>query len=604
MANVVVRFIGDASQLTAEMRKVEGTGNKLKTFAKGVGAAIGAGLAFKFGADAVKSAEQLQATIAQVGRTFGASRGVVEDWAKGAATSIGQPESVALKAAQQFGLMARGMGASAPEAAKMSTSMATLAANLAAAKGVPFADALQAISTGLKGRALQLKTFGISLDNASIKQEAMRLGLLKQGGTLSTAAKLQASYSLITRQGASAQGAYAKFAGTAAGQQQQLHAQIENGKDALGSALLPVLRIVLPILVTLGKLFAENAHVLAPLAVAIGIATAATWLWNLALEANPIVQVVTVIGLLVAGVILAYQHFAFFRDAVNAVWSAIQIGFAWIVGHWPLLLTIMLGPFGLLVALVIKNFGTILSIIEGVFNWIVAHWQLLLIILTGPIGLAVVLIVRYWNLIWSGLQIVFNAIMVGVRFFAAVFRLVWEGIRLYFAAWVAYVRLIFAGVAIVWNGLKTAASGVVGFVKDRWNDLLSFMRGLVGGFANVGRSIANALKAPINAFIDFWNGFEFPSVTLPFGGGTIGGGGLPHISKLAAGGIITRPTLALVGEAGPEAVVPLGSGGVGTTYNVNVNVSAGTDPSRVGAQIVDAIKAYEHANGARWRSAS
>ncbi|MGH2596147.1 MAG: hypothetical protein ACRDH7_09310 [Actinomycetota bacterium] len=47
----------------------------------------------------------------------------------------------------------------------------------------------------------------------------------------------------------------------------------------------------------------------------------------------------------------------------------------------------------------------------------------------------------------------------------------------------------------------------------------------------------------------------------------------PH---LASGGIIRRPTLALVGESGPEAVVPLGHG-IGTTINVTVNGWVGND---------------------------
>lgn len=40
------------------------------------------------------------------------------------------------------------------------------------------------------------------------------------------------------------------------------------------------------------------------------------------------------------------------------------------------------------------------------------------------------------------------------------------------------------------------------------------------------------------------------------------------IPKMAAGGIVTGPTLAMIGEAGPEAVIPLGkSGGMGTSVN-------------------------------------
>jgi phage-related minor tail protein len=39
---------------------------------------------------------------------------------------------------------------------------------------------------------------------------------------------------------------------------------------------------------------------------------------------------------------------------------------------------------------------------------------------------------------------------------------------------------------------------------------------------------------------------------------------------MAKGGIVTRPTLALIGEAGPEAVVPLGRGGAAMGGNVTV----------------------------------
>ena len=43
---------------------------------------------------------------------------------------------------------------------------------------------------------------------------------------------------------------------------------------------------------------------------------------------------------------------------------------------------------------------------------------------------------------------------------------------------------------------------------------------------------------------------------------------------------MNSPTLALIGEAGPEAVVPLGKGGgMGNTFNINIDVSGMTDRS-------------------------
>ena len=79
----------------------------------------------------------------------------------------------------------------------------------------------------------------------------------------------------------------------------------------------------------------------------------------------------------------------------------------------------------------------------------------------------------------------------------------------------------------------------------------------------------------------------------------------------ASGGIVTQPTMALIGEAGPEAVVPLSSapgasvlpGGMsgGTSYTITVNTGVG-DAGQIGAGVVDAITAYERRNGTSWRA--
>jgi hypothetical protein len=69
---------------------------------------------------------------------------------------------------------------------------------------------------------------------------------------------------------------------------------------------------------------------------------------------------------------------------------------------------------------------------------------------------------------------------------------------------------------------------------------------------------------------------------------------------MANGGIVTRPTLALIGESGAEAVIPLnksrGAGG-GAVYNITINAGIGTSGPEVGQQIVDAIKKFERNSG-------
>jgi hypothetical protein len=96
-----------------------------------------------------------------------------------------------------------------------------------------------------------------------------------------------------------------------------------------------------------------------------------------------------------------------------------------------------------------------------------------------------------------------------------------------------------------------------------------------------------------NGIADLWNNtigklsFKVPSWVPGIGGK---GFEVPNIPKLADGGIVTGPTLALIGEAGPEAVVPLDrAGGMG---GVTINVNGG-DP----VAVVDALRRYMNRYG-------
>ena len=76
---------------------------------------------------------------------------------------------------------------------------------------------------------------------------------------------------------------------------------------------------------------------------------------------------------------------------------------------------------------------------------------------------------------------------------------------------------------------------------------------------------------------------------------SLGGGGSDLIA-MAHGGIATRPTRALIGEAGPEAVIPLSRGGGGMGWNLTVNVSGNVTRSEkelaemVAGEIIKAMR--------------
>ena len=109
------------------------------------------------------------------------------------------------------------------------------------------------------------------------------------------------------------------------------------------------------------------------------------------------------------------------------------------------------------------------------------------------------------------------------------------------------------------------------------------------------KAMLTVFKTVFNAIAVLWNGtvgklsFSIPSWVPGIGGK---GFEVPNIPQLADGGIVSRPTLALIGESGPEAVVPLSKGGAGMGGSVTINVNGG-DPNAV----VDALRSYMRQNG-------
>jgi hypothetical protein len=130
--------------------------------------------------------------------------------------------------------------------------------------------------------------------------------------------------------------------------------------------------------------------------------------------------------------------------------------------------------------------------------------------------------------------------------------------------------------------------------------------GGIGDFKNLGARATGLLgqiqglsgKAQSNALADFSRALEQSK-----GAPAISTKELASIQKkykLAKGGIVMGPTNALIGEAGPEAVVPLSganSAGLGNTINITINAGMGTDGAAVGRQVVDAIRKYERISG-------
>jgi hypothetical protein len=163
--------------------------------------------------------------------------------------------------------------------------------------------------------------------------------------------------------------------------------------------------------------------------------------------------------------------------------------------------------------------------------------------------------------------------------------------------------LIAIGVGLLVAALKIAYDKFEGFrkvVDIVFDALVKGGKAVFDGLTTYFTGLYTAFKTLFNGIAKLWNGtvgklaFNIPSWVPVIGGK---GFEVPEIPMLADGGIVTGPTLAMIGERGPEAVIPLsGRGGGMGNYTININGGLGSS-AEIGTAVVNAIRAFNRQNG-------
>ena len=301
-------------------------------------------------------------------------------------------------------------------------------------------------------------------------------------------------------------------ANTTQGKMKTLSIQMGELKESIGAAVLPLVEKMLPALAKFATWAQENPKLITILAAAMGILAASIVAVNIAMALNPYVLVAAAVIALAAGLAYLYAKFEDLR---------------------PLILGLVTGPFGLMIAafVYLKRVSDdvmrfVINLFKEAFNWAKNNWPLLLAILTGPFGMAIAFIVKFKDDIMSVFSLIYNGIKATMGFVADVIT--------------APFKAAFRAVAGLWN----STVGKLSFSVPSWVPV-------IGG-----------------------KGFDVPDIPM-----------------LADGGIVTGPTLAMIGERGPEAVIPLNrAGGMGMGgANITVNVSS-ADPNAVVAALQQYIR--------------
>lgn len=170
------------------------------------------------------------------------------------------------------------------------------------------------------------------------------------------------------------------------------------------------------------------------------------------------------------------------------------------------------------------------------------------------------------------------------------------------AAAVAMIAALAAAVASLANPVVLAVVGIAALAagfKYAYDNSEGF-RTAIQQLASDAMTLYNAIKSVYDIYVKMRNAFEaapggrsltgFISDVLSPSRLATGGVGIPF---MADGGIVTGPTTAVIGEAGPEAVIPLDRLGSMGGMNVTINMPAGAD----GEDVVNALQRYARQNG-------
>lgn len=325
------------------------------------------------------------------------------------------------------------------------------------------------------------------------------------------------------------------------------------------------------------------AGALSALAIGFGIYTVAQWAANSALYAflTPLLPIIAAITAVIAAIVACIVYWdeikAAIISAASTVWEALQTAWAWIselfasIGTW--IYDNVINP-------VLNFFIGLWEGIVSAFHTVIDPWIEIIkrastLIYETVIAPIAQFFVDLWNGITAGLQIAWT-------FISGIFSSV--------AGWIneKVIQPVSTFFSNMWNGFKDGASKAWEGIKSIFSPVAEFFGDIfgrawqkvkdvfsVGGkiFDGIKDGIVTAFKSVVNTIIRGLN----TVISKPFEGlnnilnkirnvSILGvspfswltwQAPVPQIPLLAEGGILTKPTLNIAGEAGPEAVIPI-----------------------------------------------
>jgi TP901 family phage tail tape measure protein len=359
-------------------------------------------------------------------------------------------------------------------------------------------------------------------------------------------------------------------------------------------AILGILAAIGPILMIIGPL-ATGFGVIAPIVSAIGVALMTTVLPAVLAILIPLLPIIIAVAAIGIALYLLYTYFKPFHDAVNEVAGWIKT----------LLGDLMSGNFGKLgddfKKGILAGFSAITS-----FNWggmAAKAWSALVSALgqfgtwlwglisplpmqlwTAYVGIWVQIGTWLWGLITTLPMKLWTAyigiwIQIGTWLWGLISPLPMQLWTAYVGIWVQIGTWLWNLLSPIpgelWNGITTAlvsfGTWLLGAAEGFFSGLPGGIQGAIGGLGDWMLSAAAGFFSGLTSAVSNAVG-SITSAKLP---------------AMAGGGLVTKPTVALIGEAGPELVVPLSGirGGISAAAGAGALTSASATTNTAGGDI-------------------
>lgn len=513
-----------------------GFGKALGGIATVVGGALAAAGVGSFLKDSITAASDLNESLNAVSVSYGEATEGIVSLGETAANRLGLSNVQFNAIATQFSGFASNIAGEGGDIVGFIDELTTRGSDFASVYNLEVDEALALFQSGLAGETEPLRKFGLDLSAATVESFAYANGIAAAGEPLTEAQKQQARYGALLEQTEKVQGDFTNTSDGLANAQRILAANFANVQAEVGGPLLgafaSLTTALIPVVQNLAPVLVDVMGQLAPV-----IADLAGQIPGLLMSLMPLLPVLG--DLAIVFLDLVSQLLPVFVDLFMLLLPIIT-------DLVPIIASFISDAMEILVPIIMELVTALTPIVEALLPVLAELFMALAPVVLKLVDAMLPLIMLLLPLFIDFIEFLTPILIV-------VGKIIGEILVLAITTFVGAID----GVMSVLNIFAPFFEDTFGGLGDFFYTLINGMIGFFEGFVNTVINGVNFVIRALNRLrIEIPAIGNSPGFTVGFNIGELSNIALPRIA-LAEGGLVTGPTNALIGEAGPEVVIPL-----------------------------------------------